>query len=62
MCDAGKQVAFTNAVGVVKYGSRISTRVRLHTQDTHTHTQACKHGARRHQRVCLSVCTAPVHL
>jgi len=43
--DEGKQLAFTNAVGAVKYGNHISTCARLHTQrhthtHTHTHTQA----------------------
>lgn len=37
--DAGEQLAFTNAVGAVKYGSHISTCVRLYVHmQTHTHT------------------------
>ncbi len=40
--DAGEQLAFTNAVGAVKYGSHISTCVRLYVHmQRHTHIRAC---------------------
>ena len=48
---AGKQLAFTNAAGAMKYGSHISTCVRLYVH-THTHT---------HTHVCTGLLTPPTH-